>query len=514
MKKQNKTLIRVFSLLLAMLLLFVSSVPAAAAPEYMYARNKKQTAAAIRYLNDTYLPNGAAFALAQEFGSRADQALLAALCEKIVAGCKTDAEKAYAIANWVNDNVAYDMNYEMVSYPIDVYYEGRAVCYGFAMMISRLMRFAGIPAVQLSGMRGDMKNSVTVANFKTMLEGFSHAWVMAYYDKAWRLFDPVFNTIDVTSVDEMASWYFCNDIEGVAPYYKGMDMFLTNNGLGIFPVNGRLMLYSDGQTGNISGFTQFRNGMNLSANCVIRTENSVDGLNYVDSPERKDEMLNGQVYTDGLLQYSDMELCYYVNKNGIRRSCTVAVFDNALYAVGQSGNHFLLHNAGARQFYAGRPTVNVGEKVKLGVMWFHADSPRKMNVKWISRDPKTASVDKNGVVTVLAPGDIVIDVEMRYADNESGGANLTERYYLWGAKEKRVCAGSYALKEAELPVPNDVDLDGKLTTEDARAALRAALELDSLGIVAKNAADLDADGRITTEDARLLLRAALGLLDL
>ena len=377
MKREKNTFIRVISILLAAVLLFGAAVPAAATAEPMYETNRKQTAAALQYLNEMYLPNGAGFALTQEFGSRADQALLAALCETIVTGCETESEKAFAIANWVNSNITYDMQYEMVSYPIDVYYEGRAVCYGFAMMISRLMRFAGIPAVVLTGMRGDMKNTVTAANFRTMLQGFSHAWVMAYYGGAWHLFDPLFDTLDLTSPDEMAAWYFCNNIEGVAPYYEGMDMFLTNDGLGIFTVNGRLMLYAQGQTGVIGGFAQFYNGMNLSADCVIRTETSVDGLNYITAPERKESMLNGQVYTDGFLQYADIQIYYYANKNGIRRSCTVALLDNALYTVMQAGDHYLLQGAGARQFYAGKPTALVGEKVKIGATWYNAASERK-----------------------------------------------------------------------------------------------------------------------------------------
>ena len=513
MKKKNRVT-RFCSLLLAAALLFGALVPASAAAEPMYANNLKQTAAAIQYLNDMYLADGAGFALAQQFGSRADQALLAKLCETVVAGCETESEKAFAIANWVNENIAYDMQYEMVSYPIDVYYEGRAVCYGYAMMISRLMRLAGIPAVRLSGMRGDMKHTITVNNFRTMLRDFSHAWVMAYYGNAWHLFDPLFDTMDLTSPEEMAAWYFCNDVEGVAPYYDGMDMFLTNDGLGIFPVNGRLMLYSNGQPGAVSGMGQLRNGMNLHCMCALKEGDTfADSWRYVESPERKNDMLSGQVYTDGFLQIDWLRLVFYANKNGICKSSTVGLLDNALYAVGQGGDYYLLKNVGERQFYAGRPTVNVGEKVKLGVTWYDAASERKMNVTWISRTPETASVDEKGVVTVLAPGDICIYVQMRY-DDVIEGVNIDQIFYLWGAKEKRVCAGSYALDESALPRPNDVNADGNITTADARAALRAAIGLDELGIVARNAADLNDDGLVTTADARLLLRAAIGLITL
>lgn len=58
----------------------------------------------------------------------------------------------------------------------------------------------------------------------------------------------------------------------------------------------------------------------------------------------------------------------------------------------------------------------------------------------------------------------------------------------------------------------DIDDDGKVTTEDARTALRHALGLELI----KNSdgqvyADVDFDGDINTEDARLILRMALGM---
>ena len=63
-------------------------------------------------------------------------------------------------------------------------------------------------------------------------------------------------------------------------------------------------------------------------------------------------------------------------------------------------------------------------------------------------------------------------------------------------------------------VPGDVTHDRKVTTADARAALRIAIGLDSTasyGEMATVAADTNGDGEVTTADARNLLRAAVGL---
>ncbi len=72
--------------------------------------------------------------------------------------------------------------------------------------------------------------------------------------------------------------------------------------------------------------------------------------------------------------------------------------------------------------------------------------------------------------------------------------------------------------EPEKPAntPGDVDGDGKLTSADARLALRASVGLEpqiAPGTAAYNAADVDADDKVTSADARLILRASVGLED-
>ena len=67
-------------------------------------------------------------------------------------------------------------------------------------------------------------------------------------------------------------------------------------------------------------------------------------------------------------------------------------------------------------------------------------------------------------------------------------------------------------------VPGDADGDGKLTSADARLALRASVGLQEPGDVEKDSAaylacDVDGDGKVTSADARLILRASVGLED-
>lgn len=57
----------------------------------------------------------------------------------------------------------------------------------------------------------------------------------------------------------------------------------------------------------------------------------------------------------------------------------------------------------------------------------------------------------------------------------------------------------------------DADLDGKITSADARLVLRCAVGLDQVSGVPQILSDADGDGKITSADARIVLRAAVGL---
>ena len=57
----------------------------------------------------------------------------------------------------------------------------------------------------------------------------------------------------------------------------------------------------------------------------------------------------------------------------------------------------------------------------------------------------------------------------------------------------------------------DLNGDGRVTTGDARAALRVAVNLEPQTALTLRLADLNSDGAVTTADARAVLRKAVGL---
>lgn len=86
----------------------------------------------------------------------------------------------------------------------------------------------------------------------------------------------------------------------------------------------------------------------------------------------------------------------------------------------------------------------------------------------------------------------VITVEAYAVDN--GEAALLERFYVYKASSV-----------------GDADLDGVVTSSDARITLRAAVGLEKLPEKSIMAADVDGNEKITSDDARIILRAAVGL---
>ena len=80
-----------------------------------------------------------------------------------------------------------------------------------------------------------------------------------------------------------------------------------------------------------------------------------------------------------------------------------------------------------------------------------------------------------------------------------------------GCKVQVLSRNGELLSEYEILVPMDVSGDGKITSSDARTALRSAVNLQTLQGVYSKAADANGDTQCTTGDARAILRKAVGL---
>lgn len=82
--------------------------------------------------------------------------------------------------------------------------------------------------------------------------------------------------------------------------------------------------------------------------------------------------------------------------------------------------------------------------------------------------------------------------------DEVNNEKTTDSWYLYLGIEKKLIQG-------------DVNGDGKVTASDARQALRAASQLETLSEKETVAADMNNDGKVTAADARAILNEASGV---
>lgn len=120
------------------------------------------------------------YAQEQEINSRVAQILAA----ELTAGMN-DEEKLKALHDWVVLNVAYDKSLTRNSI-YDALFDGSAVCEGYALLLFKLLRTAGIPARIVEGTG----------------KGEAHAWNLVYLCSAWfhvdaTWDDPLVNGADV-----------------------------------------------------------------------------------------------------------------------------------------------------------------------------------------------------------------------------------------------------------------------------------------------------------------------------
>ena len=95
--------------------------------------------------------------------------------------------------------------------------------------------------------------------------------------------------------------------------------------------------------------------------------------------------------------------------------------------------------------------------------------------------------------------------------DEDGTTKVPEIFAYYGTDAIKALKNAGYKEISEMPDFLDLDKNGKIDTEDARAALRIALDLDDADAPTRAAADADGDNNVTTEDARLILRIALDL---
>lgn len=127
---------------------------------------------------------------------------IAELAKSITADCKTDAERARALYDWITRKITYDWNewenivngatgYMMPHDPLSVIERGTTVCVGYAWLYNDFARSVGLSSDfiigKVRGYRGTADDK--------MISPFLHAWNSVEIDGSWYLMDATWGAI-------------------------------------------------------------------------------------------------------------------------------------------------------------------------------------------------------------------------------------------------------------------------------------------------------------------------------
>lgn len=327
-----------------------------------YSITPKVNKAALSYMTEMYIKKYPAMGKEIMYGSAKDKKVLKKYAKMIVKGKKGGAAKCTAIARWVTSNIEYEAG-TYWTLPSDVLAFREANCYGFAYTMQALMRANGIPAVVCSGYQGNMKSKITIGNIRNF-EVNGHAWVMAYYGKKWHLVDPLFNRVGSTSKSLLDKNYFIEDIEGVSPYYKGMDLTIMLGGSGIFQINGRMVSYTEGKPSE-GQCAQRSINFSTFARGVLRDE--AESLNGTSVAGQAADMLPNELYTNGWVRLGgDMPGLRYVRPNGVAVTSTFKKYQGKTYYMNREGVPLTCSKSSASVYLTdGAIELKAGQSVTL-----------------------------------------------------------------------------------------------------------------------------------------------------
>lgn len=537
---------KVLSLVLAILMLLtVFPLSAFAVENPAISMTPKITDATYDYLNEIYIKKFPELGLEFSFGSAADKKVLQKLADTVTKSCKTDKEKADAVVGWADRNVKYKSYVGGTYYfPTDVFYYRTGNCLGLGLFISQVLRLAGVRAVFCAGTRGDMRDYISLDSRE-----IDHGWVMIYYNNTWNLYDPLFDVFGTSDREFISRWYFTDFIEGVSPYYKGMNCEYVYYGDSIFYIDGRFMHYKSGMPASEFWGNAAEGGSSLNSSVPYFTKNryqqypdgSRDGFTYVESPERKQQMINDECYSDGWITYGDA-VSYYTKPNGIIAGCTVKEFGGEkLYLPYGSMPLRLSGDADEYTLTWGAPTFILGEKIVAPEpLWVESEIENGRVITYESLNPDIATVSATGEITAVSEGYASILIASRDSVDSPGNyfGGFIEIYI---AAKERIYDYSdniFNVEETENTeikplTDNSIAAKSGISVEDFLTDVKGAVIKDVNGKEVKESknlgsgmtvilpdgtdytvvvkGDLDSNGLISAADARLTLRASVGL---
>lgn len=385
------------------------------------------------YLDEHYVKAHPEQALDFYTGTAEDRENLKKLAETITAGCKTDKEKADAIAKWIKGNINYDVNTS--AYASDTFYRREGNCLSYANLMMFLLRSLGIPAVVGDGWRGNMKE---MGAELFAMEG--HAWCFVRLDNEWVLYDPLWLAESTTDREYMAEWIYFDTVEFVTPVCDGDNLPPKSSEVPLpFWTDGKYYMYSNAfpeGAGTLSYFVNNQSYIFVSNQCD--PDGSQDGRLYLDGRD-KSGMVKGELYRDGWVSYgeyhNDKSMAHaYAFPNGMMPDGYTMDFDGKLWYMSYDSALPILMDEGDYWIQDGLVTVAPGFSGPcLGLRWQDGclnSSDGEMFLTCENLTPEVATMDIHGNVNAISEGYAEFRLVLQRRENNGNvtlmGSGLTQ----------------------------------------------------------------------------------------
>lgn len=460
--KRVRILAVLFALILAVMLLPVA-VSADNGSELCWEYAPQLTNDTFRYLDEIYIQKYPAMALRWTQGTNADKQVLQKLADTITAGCKTNREKAEAVAGWIKRNIRYQEG-SGYFYAIDVFYAREGNCASYAQLMQTLMRLEGIPAVYGDGYRMDTK-SMTVEQMRALDVG--HAWCFVYLDGHWELYDPLWEGAKgLTDRDYIAKNYYLETVDRITPVYGKVPAVCDPQSMFMYQ-DGKFLAYNNGTDSWPCNTRVAVN--NTGVFCFSICDYYYDDprgnqvFQYLDAPERMQDMIPGELYTNGW--FGNMQYAY---ENGVQAHGVILERDGERYFMNQASAYRMLAPEGDYYIENGYLWVEPGYSGKIAEPYWcreYADNP-EYRITWSILDSSPATVDQNGVITCTEAVEytVTVRIELERLDEDGAALLRSDAMYIGFYPNERVAdytdhveqehTCSFAVKEVVAPSCN------------------------------------------------------------
>lgn len=169
-----------------------------------------------------------------ESGQMVSDADIDAMASQLTSSCSTDSEKAWALYNWIINNIYYDYDYyegrkaTVYRSATDVFKYKYTVCEGYANLYTAMCRSVGVPCRMVIG----LSVSAKIANPQELYDKYfsneiTHAWNEIYLDGKWYVVDATWDSGNKYVNGEFKKYtstnkYYQMDFDEFAKRHMGM----------------------------------------------------------------------------------------------------------------------------------------------------------------------------------------------------------------------------------------------------------------------------------------------------